>query len=75
MDDFSEKEFKKIYDFIKSKLILDKEKNNKPFVYVLGGQPGAGKSTLTSKIEEKVNNNIIVIMVMILDHIILDIIN
>ena len=61
MDDFSEKEFKEIYDFIKSKLIIDKEKNNKPSVYVLGGQPGAGKSTLTSKIEEKVNNNVIVI--------------
>lgn len=29
MDDFSEKEFKKIYDFIKSKLIIDKEKNKK----------------------------------------------
>lgn len=37
MDVFSEKEFKEIYDFIKSKLIIDKEKNNKPFVYVLGG--------------------------------------
>ena len=61
MEEFTEKEFKEAYDFIKSKLIIDKEKSDKPFVYVLGGQPGAGKSTLTSKIEEKVNNNIIAI--------------
>ena len=61
MDNFTEKEFEEIYNFIKSKLIIDKEVCNEQRVYVLGGQPGAGKSTLTSRIEEKMKNNIIVI--------------
>ena len=46
MDNFTEKEFEEIYNFIKSKLIIDKEVCNEQIVYVLGGQPGAGKSTL-----------------------------
>jgi len=61
MDNFTEKEFEEIYNFIKSKLIIDKEVCNEQRVYVLGGQPGAGKSTLTSRIEEKMKNNIIAI--------------
>ena len=61
MDNFTEKEFEEIYNFIKSKLIIDKEVSNEQIVYVLGGQPGAGKSTLTSRIEEKMRNNIIAI--------------
>ena len=61
MDNFTEKEFEEIYNFIKSKLIIDKEVCNEQIVYVLGGQPGAGKSTLTSRIEEKMKNNIIAI--------------
>ena len=61
MDNFTEKEFEEIYNFIKSKLIIDKEVSNEQIVYVLGGQPGAGKSTLTSRIEKKMRNNIIAI--------------
>ena len=61
MDNFTEKEFEEIYNFIKSKLIIDKKVCNEQIVYVLGGQPGAGKSTLTSRIEEKIKNNIIAI--------------
>ena len=61
MDNFTEKEFEEIYNFIKSKLIIDKKVCNEQIVYVLGGQPGAGKSTLTSRIEEKMRNNIIAI--------------
>ena len=61
MDNFTEKEFEEIYNFIKSKLIIDKEVSNEQIVYVLGGQPGAGKSTLTSRIEESMGKNIIAI--------------
>lgn len=41
-------------------LITDEiEKNNKPIAYILGGQPGAGKTTIHDMLNERYNGNII----------------
>ena len=61
MDKFNDEEFQKKYLKIKKKLVINKNSVEFPKVFVLGGQPGAGKSTLTSKIEESMDKNIIAI--------------
>ena len=61
MDKFNDEEFQKKYLKIKKKLAINKNSVEFPKVFVLGGQPGAGKSTLTSKIEESMGKNIIAI--------------
>ena len=61
MDKFNDEEFQKKYLKIKKKLVINKNSVEFPKVFVLGGQPGAGKSTLTSKIEESMGKNIIAI--------------
>ena len=61
MDKFSDEEFQKKYLKIKKKLVANKNSVEIPKVFVLGGQPGAGKSTLTARIEENIDKNIIAI--------------
>ena len=61
MDKFNDEEFQRKYLKIKKKLVINKNSVEFPKVFVLGGQPGAGKSTLTSRIEESMGKNIIAI--------------
>ena len=61
MDKFNDEEFQRKYLKIKKKLVINKNSVEFPKVFILGGQPGAGKSTLTSRIEESMGKNIIAI--------------
>ncbi|WP_156285873.1 zeta toxin family protein [Oceanivirga salmonicida] len=60
MKNFTNEEFEKIFNKIYFRLIKNVNKNIKKKAFILGGQPGAGKSGLTNIIESK-NDNIIVI--------------
>lgn len=58
---YSEEEFKNIFNEIYEELKKIKIKNEKAVAYILGGQPGAGKSKLTYMLYKKLNENIITI--------------
>ena len=59
MNDYS-KEFKKIWDDLLDDYHLAKPCTN-PQGFVLGGQPGAGKSNLLKQIENRLNGNVLII--------------
>ena len=59
MNDYS-KEFKKIWDDLLDDYHLAKPCVN-PQGFVLGGQPGAGKSNLLKQIENRLNGNVLII--------------
>lgn len=58
---YSEEEFNYVFNEIYEELKKNKRKEQNPVAYILGGQPGAGKSKLTYMIYEKLNGNIITI--------------
>ena len=51
MDKFNDEEFKRKYLKIKKKLVINKNSVEFPKGFILGGQPGAGKSTLVNTLE------------------------
>lgn len=53
MSDFTQAEFNIIFNTIYEDLINNKTKSKNKVAFILGGQPGAGKSGLTRLIEEK----------------------
>lgn len=59
--DYSQLELDRVVENIYKKSIKNKTKENYPKVYLLGGQPGAGKTTLIEIINDLNNENIIVI--------------
>lgn len=58
---FSEDEFKETLKFAIDKLSENKTSQKKPVAFLLGGQAGAGKTTLHAIIKDKLNNNVITI--------------
>lgn len=59
---FSDEEFEKQFDKIWKEIISEIKVSENKSAYVLGGQPGAGKSSLINSIlKEKFNDNAIVI--------------
>lgn len=58
---YSEEEFNNIFNEIYEELKKNKEKEEKTIAYILGGQPGAGKSKLTYMLYEKFDGNVITI--------------
>lgn len=60
VDNFTEIEFEKAYKKIKNRLIEGIKITDRKKAFLLGGQPGAGKSGMTALLEKE-NNNIIVI--------------
>lgn len=59
--DYSQLELDRVVENIYKKSIKNKVKVTSPKAYLLGGQPGAGKTTLTEIINDLNNENIIVI--------------
>lgn len=58
---FSESDFNKIYAETYNGIVFEKNKNDFPKAYVLGGQPGAGKTSLQEIFSRQCENNLIVI--------------
>ena len=58
--DFSQSEFDKVYQFLKSNKTQTLSPVEQPIAYVLGGQPGAGKTTIQNILTEH-NINLFVI--------------
>lgn len=58
---YTEKEFEYVLELNINRLIKDKIVESKPKAYLLGGQPGAGKTTLHTVIKMIENDNVIVI--------------
>lgn len=58
---FSEEQFQERLQAIIQRLSMDKIVQYKPVAYILGGQPGAGKSSLHRIIKDKLNKNVITI--------------
>ncbi len=58
---FSEMEFDVIYKALKRCAIEDAFPSKIPKAIILGGQPGAGKSSLITRLKMEKDNNIIVI--------------
>ena len=58
--DFSQSEFDRAYQFLKSNKIQTLSPVEQPIAYVLGGQPGAGKTTIQNILTEH-NTNLFVI--------------
>lgn len=62
LDKQQQQQADRIFDeIIYSKLTEDLTPSQKPFGYVLGGQPGAGKSRLTQILRQRFDNNMLVI--------------
>lgn len=60
MFDYTNEEFFDRYRFIKERLIKNKHSSVSPIAYILGGQPGAGKSSLQREILKNNKNCIII---------------
>ena len=61
IDKFTKTQFEYKYRLIHSYQKRNKVPDEKPRAYIMGGQPGAGKSTLCSYIERNyLNNNAII---------------
>lgn len=58
---FSDAEFQAIFDIQYKKSVAGKKSEALAKAYILGGQPGAGKSTLIQIIKEKLQQNVVVI--------------
>lgn len=61
IENFTESEFQRVFDIQYKKAITNKNPNVSPKAYILGGQPGAGKSTLIKLMKEKLKMNVVVI--------------
>lgn len=61
LSEFSTKEFDKILNEIYKDLTYRKSTNKSPKAILLGGQPGAGKSSLTSKYKEDFGGNAVIV--------------
>ncbi|EOO79269.1 hypothetical protein IC7_01401 [Bacillus cereus BAG1O-1] len=58
---FPEDEFRKRLEFTIHRLSKNKTKQTEPVAFLLGGQPGSGKTTLHRIIKERLNDNVIII--------------
>lgn len=56
---FNEEDFKAAKDKIKKNITRNKKINVKPIAYVLGGQPGAGKTTIHNMLHKMYEENIV----------------
>ena len=54
-----EEQFKKVYQFIKQKIIKNKYPVSSPIAITLGGQPGAGKSNIYKIAKQRFSHNIV----------------
>ena len=61
MDRYNEKEFIEKYNKTIKRLVDFKESSKNPKVFILGGQPGSGKTKLTNLLIEKSDEDIIVL--------------
>ncbi len=61
LEDFTEKDLEDKKNIVWNDLSKNAKSVEKPHGYVLGGQPGAGKSSLTEKIRAEFQGNVIVI--------------
>lgn len=57
---YSENEFESVYNEIINRLCKNKTPENKPQAYILGGQPGAGKTALQEMIVRNNKNTIVI---------------
>ena len=60
MKNYTEDEFEKKFNEILSQKIEDVKVVEKPKAFILGGQPGAGKSTIIDMLSEKYSNIIVI---------------
>ena len=60
MIDFTPQEFQKIYDEIKELETVLTHPSSTPTVYILGGQPGAGKTGIQTELTQSDSNIIII---------------
>lgn len=58
--DFTENQFKTAFNDIYQRLTSEVQLSNKPKAFILGGQPGAGKTTIQQIIIDKLPNTVIV---------------
>lgn len=58
---FTDTEFQQRFNFTKDRLSKNKTRQENPVAYILGGQPGAGKTTLHAIAKSKLNNDVITI--------------
>ena len=58
---FSDAEFQELFNFTKDRLSKNKTIQENPVAFILGGQPGAGKTSLHAITKGKLNNDVITI--------------
>lgn len=61
VEDFSQSEFDEIYNGLKCCAIKEANAVDFPKAIILGGQPGAGKSSLITQLCVRQNKNVVVI--------------
>ena len=59
--EYSEEQFKQRLAITIKRLVKDKTSVDQPTAFLLGGQAGSGKTSLQTIIDEKINENIIII--------------
>jgi len=58
---FTDAEFQQRFNYTKDRLSKNKTRQENPVAFLLGGQPGAGKSTLHALAKDKLNKDVITI--------------
>lgn len=70
IEKFSDAEFRTLFDIQYKKSIVGKKPETLARAYILGGQPGAGKSTLIQLISEKLRKRLMLGWISFSSHIV-----